>query len=123
MDDSLTYEKYYCQPGTMRIATSVTEIQDELQTNGPMMVGLVVYEDFYSYKSGVYHYTAGEIVGGHAMKLIGWGTDATDGSLYWICQNQWSEAWGEKGFINIKAGEIGIDAMAISCNPDIEKDQ
>jgi cathepsin B len=52
--------------------------------NGPMVVGLSVYEDFYSYESGVYHYTTGEFAGGHAMKLIGWGTD-TDGSLFWIC--------------------------------------
>ena len=70
----------------MKIATTITEIQDELMTNGPMMVGLSVYEDFYSYKSGVYHYTTGAYSGGHAMKLIGWGTDS-DGSLYWICQN------------------------------------
>ena len=54
------------------------------------------------------------------MKLIGWGTD-TDGSLYWICQNQWSLKWGNNGFINIKAGEIGIDSIAISCIPDIEE--
>lgn len=51
--------------------------------NGPMMVGLSVYEDFYNYHSGVYEYTTGALEGGHAMKLIGWGED-TDGSLYWI---------------------------------------
>jgi len=28
-------------------------------TNGPMMVGLTVYEDFYNYKGGIYHYTEG----------------------------------------------------------------
>lgn len=50
-----------------------------------MMVGLSVYEDFYSYKSGIYHYTSGSYTGGHAMKLIGWGTDEESGILYWIC--------------------------------------
>ena len=44
-------------------------------TNGPMMVGLTVYEDFYNYESGIYHQTSGELVGGHAMKMIGWGHD------------------------------------------------
>lgn len=63
-------------------------------TNGPMMVGLTVYEDFYNYHNGTYHYTTGEMLGGHAMKLLGWGTDA-DGSLYWMCQNQWTEVWGD----------------------------
>lgn len=84
-----------------------------------MMVGLSVFEDFFSYLSGIYEYTTGELQGGHAIKLIGWGTDE-DGSLYWICQNQWSTSWGEQGFINIKAGEIGLDSMALSCMPDIE---
>lgn len=50
------------------------------------MVGLTVYEDFLSYSEGIYELTAGEFVGGHAMKLIGWGTD-DDGYLYWILQN------------------------------------
>lgn len=42
--------------------------------NGPVMVGLTVYEDFINFGKGVYKYTAGELVGGHAMKLIGWTT-------------------------------------------------
>ena len=54
-------------------------------TNGPMQVGLTVYEDFMNYKAGIYHYTTGAVAGGHAIKLVGWGTDETDGSLYWIC--------------------------------------
>lgn len=47
------------------------------------MVGLTVYEDFISYKEGIYRYTAGGLIGGHAMKLIGWGTD-NDGNLNWL---------------------------------------
>jgi hypothetical protein len=54
------------------------------------------------------------------MKLIGWGKDV-DGSTYWICQNQWGEKWGNEGFINIKAGEIGLDSMALACLPDVEQ--
>ena len=102
--------------------TSAEEIQQELLTNGPMMVGLSVYEDFTSYKSGIYSHVAGVMVGGHAIRMIGWGHDDTeggDGSLYWICQNQWSTSWGMNGIVNVKAGEIGMDSMALSCDPDI----
>lgn len=53
-------------------------------TNGPMMVGLTVYEDFMNYESGIYEYTTGVAVGGHAIKIIGWGTD-DEGVVYWIC--------------------------------------
>ncbi len=89
-----------------------------------MMVGLSVYEDFTHYQSGVYAHVAGEMVGGHAIKLIGWGHDEVeeggDGSLYWICQNQWSDVWGEGGYVKVKAGEIGLDSMTVACDPDIE---
>lgn len=50
------------------------------------MVGLEVYEDIYSYRSGIYEYAAGGLVSGHAIRAVGWGHDK-DGYLYWICQN------------------------------------
>jgi hypothetical protein len=43
-------------------------------TNGPMMVGLNVFEDFINYESGIYEHVGGQLIGGHAIKLIGWGT-------------------------------------------------
>jgi len=53
------------------------------------------------------------------MRVVGWGHD-DDGSLYWICQNQWSDTWGIDGYVNIKAGEINIDNWAVSCQPNFE---
>jgi cathepsin B len=84
INSTSTYTKYYCKPGSLNIATNPSEIQREIMNNGPVMVGLSVYEDFLSYESGIYHFTSGTIVGGHAMKMIGWGTDPEDGTLYWI---------------------------------------
>lgn len=52
------------------------------------------------------------------MKLVGWGTDPKVGH-YWELQNQWTEEWGEGGFLRIKAGEIGIDSVALACMPDL----
>ena len=76
------YEKYYCQPGSLAIAVTFDEIKRELVNHGPMLMGLVIMEDFYSYAGGVYKYTVGENVGGHAMKLVGYGEDPVEG-LYW----------------------------------------
>ena len=112
------YDKYYCKPGSLKIFTETNDIQREIYNNGPVMVGLMVYEDLYSYKTGVYEYTAGGLIGGHGIRCVGWGHD-DDGFLYWICQNQWTDAWGNEGYVNIKAGEIGIDTWALSCMPDI----
>ena len=70
----------------MVIATTKEEIQTEIYLNGPVMVGLLVYEDFANYEYGVYSYTYGDLIGGHAMKVVGWGT-TEKGDTYWICQN------------------------------------
>lgn len=52
--------------------------------HGPIMTGMTIYEDFYSYKEGVYRHETGDIDGGHAVKLLGWGHDDNN-ELYWIC--------------------------------------
>jgi cathepsin B len=111
-------DRYYCKIGSMAIATTQEEIMKELYKNGPMMVGLVIYEDFMNYGGGIYKHVEGEEIGGHAMKLLGYGHDEKEG-LYWELQNQWSDDWGEKGYIKVKAGEIGIDSVAVACMPDL----
>ena len=48
------YQKYYCRPGSMVLATSAEEIKRELYYGGPMLMGLQIWEDFMNYESGVY---------------------------------------------------------------------
>lgn len=57
-------------------------------------------------------------MGGHAVKLIGWGTDVN--GLYWICANQWNVDWGESGYFNIYEGEAAIAGDAIGCEPELK---
>ena len=82
-------------------------IKTELMTNGPIEVGFTVYEDFMTYKSGIYQHVTGEDLGGHAVKLVGWGIE--DGIEYWKIANSWNEDWGENGYFRIKMGECGIE--------------
>ena len=112
------YDKYYCKQGSIAIAVNYEEIKKELVMNGPMLMGLQIMEDFMSYESGIYVHTTGENIGGHAMKLIGYGEDPEVG-LYWELQNQWTQSWGEDGYVRIKHGEIGIDSIGIACLPDL----
>jgi len=46
-----------------------------LVTNGPVTAAFTVYEDFVAYKSGVYKHTTGSALGGHAVKILGYGTE------------------------------------------------
>jgi hypothetical protein len=67
------FTKYYCKPHSMVILSDPKTIKIELMTNGPMMVGMTVYEDFMNYEKGIYSHVTGEAVGGHAIKILGWG--------------------------------------------------
>jgi cathepsin B len=67
-----------------------------------------------TYSSGVYKYTTGELLGGHAVKMLGWGVD--NGTPYWTCMNSWGEGWGEEGLFRIRRGydECGIEDSCVA---------
>jgi len=93
---------------------TVANIQKELIESGPVTVAMTVYEDFEAYSSGVYQHVTGKSLGGHAIKLIGWGVD--NGTPYWTLVNSWNESWGEKGTFRILRGsnECGIEADVVA---------
>jgi len=62
--------------------------------DGPVETAFMVYEDFFSYSSGVYTQQSQSFVGGHAIKVIGWGFDQPSGLNYWIAHNSWGTSWG-----------------------------
>ena len=115
---SSQYKKYSCKPGSMTILTSAEQIKQDIMTNGPMMVGFTVYDDFMSYSSGIYEPTVTSVAGGHAVKIIGWDHDGSN-RLFWICQNQWSSLWGDQGYFKIYAGKAGLDSAGFACIPDL----
>lgn len=90
-------------------------IKAEIMKNGPVETGFTVYEDFISYKTGIYHHTTGGMLGGHAVKIVGWGVE--EGVKYWLIANSWSTSWGENGYFRIKEGDSGIASAAYSCVP------
>lgn len=89
-------------------------IRREIFENGPISVAMSVYEDFESYESGVYQHVSGKYLGGHAIKMIGWGID--DGVKFWICVNSWNDSWGEHGTFRILRGsnECGIESSCVA---------
>ena len=74
--------------------SSLTEdgIQSAIFAEGPVVACFSVYQDFFSYSSGVYVYQTGDYVGGHCVKIVGWGEDSKSGLNYWIVQNRYSES-------------------------------
>lgn len=91
----------------------ILNMQKEIMTNGPIQVAYIVYKSFMSYTSGVYQKHWYEILpeGGHAVKILGWGTEAQVD--YWLVANSWGPDWGLEGYFKIRRGNnaCGIEKM------------
>jgi len=91
-------------------ARGVLQAQKALMETGPLSASFTVYADFPTYKSGVYQHTSGSELGGHAVVLLGWGTE--DGKDYWLLKNSWTAEWGDNGFFKVIRGsnDCGIES-------------
>ncbi len=96
------------------------EIMTEIYEHGSVEAAFSVYEDFLNYKSGVYQNVTGRELGGHAIKLIGWGVE--NGTKYWLCVNSWNEGWGDNGTFKILRGEdhCGIEDEIVAGLPKLK---
>eukprot|EP00217_Crustomastix_stigmatica_P000310 CAMPEP_0183820322 /NCGR_PEP_ID=MMETSP0803_2-20130417/64584_1 /TAXON_ID=195967 /ORGANISM="Crustomastix stigmata, Strain CCMP3273" /LENGTH=324 /DNA_ID=CAMNT_0026065219 /DNA_START=32 /DNA_END=1006 /DNA_ORIENTATION=+ len=119
--DSEPFKKYKASDA-FRL-TTVEDIQKAIMTDGPVEAGFMVHKSFMSYQSGVYQHHWwmfwDSIEGGHAVKIVGWGTDADSNEDYWLIANSWSESWGEKGYFKIKRGtnECQIENQVYAGHP------
>jgi C1A family cysteine protease len=85
----------------------VVDRKSVLAAKGPMLCGMEVFEDFYSYTSGVYRHLSGQSVGYHAVCVVGY----NDAQKCWIVKNSWGTGWGQAGFFQIGYGECGMDTQ------------
>lgn len=101
------------------VSSEVEKIQTEIMTSGPVEGAFTVYADFPSYRSGVYQHTSGAPLGGHAIKILGWGTE--EGKPYWLVANSWNPDWGDKGYFKILRGsdECGIESGIVAGKPKV----
>ena len=83
-------------------AYNTVAMQNDIMTYGPITAAFYVYNDFFSYSSGVYRHVSGAFAGGHAIKIIGWGVEG--GVPYWLCANSWGTGWGIGGLFKIRRG-------------------
>jgi cathepsin B len=96
---------------------NVENTMNDIAAHGPVESGFSVYQDFMSYKSGIYQHKSGGLLGGHAVKVVGWGVE--NNVQFWIVANSWTTNWGEKGFFRIIKGrnECGFESQMITGLP------
>jgi C1A family cysteine protease len=95
--------------------TTMNARKHAIAANGPVIAGMRVYSDFYSYGSGVYKHATGAFEGLHAVAVVGY----DDRDDYWIVKNSWDTDWGEAGFVRMGYGECGIDSEFPFFDPDV----
>jgi C1A family cysteine protease len=83
------------------LASSITNLKSYLVSKGPLIATFDVYNDFYSYHTGVYSYVSGGYLGGHAVLIVGY----DDANSCFVVKNSWGSSWGESGYFRIAYSE------------------
>ena len=109
------WTKHRCRRGSTALLLKIDYMKCGIM-NGPVSGRFDVYSDFLHYESGVYVRKTEEYIGGHAIKVLGFG--AENGINYWICENSWGPVWGMAGYFKIGKGECDIDRYMVTCDAE-----
>lgn len=100
-----TFIRGYSYITANTIAQVVANVQQAIMQRGSVVAGMDVYYDFYYYVSGVFvHNPNYAYLGGHAVRVIGWGVDSATNLPFWLVANSWGSGWGIGGVFKILRG-------------------
>jgi len=104
--------------GEVLQVSGADNIAQAIMEGGPVETAFTVYDDFANYSGGIYTHKTGSMLGGHAVRIVGFGIDA--GVKYWKVANSWNPFWGEKGYFRIIRGtnNCGIEDMVTGSPAD-----
>lgn len=104
------------------VSSNEKSIMKEIYEHGPVEGAFTVFDDLILYKSGVYKHVAGKALGGHAIRILGWGEDEKSKEKYWLIANSWNTDWGDNGLFKILRGkdECGIESSITAGVPKLD---
>ena len=117
-DESEKFIKYKAIADSSEALETADVIKKEIMKNGPVQAGMMLFESFKYYESGIYQAQSGKMLGWHALTLVGWGVE--DGVQYFIGLNSWGKDWGENGYIKIEVSTAGISQYGYAGLPDVD---
>jgi len=87
---------------------SLEAVMDFVANQGPLAIAAYA-SPWGRYSSGVFDGCPydGDIALNHAIVLVGYGTDASEGD-YWLVRNSWGPGWGEDGYIRLKRESTAV---------------
>jgi len=110
-------DKYSFKGSVYLYPKDEAQIRTAIMQHGPVEAAFTVYADFEQYVGGIYQHVNGSALGGHAIRLVGWGSE--NGVDYWKVANSWNPYWGEDGYFRIVRGvnECGIEQQVTANAP------
>lgn len=91
---------------------------------GPVCSAFTVYEDFYDFDPKgdsvyVHDATRTNLVGGHAVEIVGWGE--MNGKPFWWIKNSWGTEYGHNGYFRFLRGtdQCSLESNVVSMLPDL----
>ena len=117
---------YVCSKEDDDISLKERKLMYDIYKYGPVIVGYILFPDFVYDYDGKSIYThsdkSGGEIGGHAVRLVGWGEETVNGELikYWWIANSWGKDWGINGYFRMKRcmPEIQLEDNVMSIIPD-----
>ena len=90
------------KPNGYKFATTEEEIVSAVGNIGPITVGLD-FTHLRNYKSGIFDTDLSCNRLGHALLVVGYGTE--NGVDYYLMKNSWAASWGDKGYFKMVRGK------------------
>ncbi|KAL6907734.1 hypothetical protein ACP4OV_001904 [Aristida adscensionis] len=53
----------------------------------------------------------------HAVAVVGYGTDTSTGTPYWLIKNSWGKDWGDEGYVKLEMGRGGCGIAYVASYP------
>ena len=116
-----TKAKNFYSPWGETDKARVEAIQREIMEHGSVSASFIVFTDWQPKQWSIYHRSkTATYDGGHAVRIIGWGTE--NGEDYWLIANSHGTDFKEGGFFKMRRGinECNIEETVIAGEPLIE---
>jgi cathepsin B len=103
-----------------KLPANEASIKHAISSSGSISAGFDVYSCIMNFRGstglGIYTKSSSSYQGGHAVGVIGYGSDG--GTDYWIMANSWGTGWGNNGYARIVRMTNGVDFEGEMSYPD-----